>query len=306
MSGKSKKELQPRAVELLSELYVLMKNPSVSNDPVVKALVQGLHKKDDDFKTASLIVASLRNAGCVNQAHKDVPREVTTKNTPKNPQVKGKPDPVKPPEKKLRGLARSLDYLVATNIIDIDGPEITSLRALRKEKDKIIKIKKMDESVIDRKISAIDDFDLLFLLDSPAYNSLMKKIGNPKAIEKMTRGGFNDPFGYWNQNTGASGFISSITELINDGKEKLIFQDGVLGGFATDSGKTAAGGYSYLAQTLKGNVMNTIIEYLKKNAIPEGKLVPSTESSLYLKIAEQLLRENWWKFGKSPTLKALA
>jgi hypothetical protein len=70
MSGKGAKKPKDDAsvkitVEHLTAVLGLVKKPSVAGDPVVKALIQGLIKSNDDFKTASLVVSTLRNAGCM-------------------------------------------------------------------------------------------------------------------------------------------------------------------------------------------------------------------------------------------------
>ena len=284
-------------IDHLRVVYDLLKKPSVAGNPVVKALIQGLNKSNDDFKTASLVVSTLRNAGCVvgtttQQAESN--KESSVKNKKEKASPREKPEPT-PAVKKLRGLNRSLDYLIATYVIKDDDKAILSLRNLRKDKDKVIKIKKGDESIVERKISAIDDYDLLYLMDRESYNGLMTKVGSLEP--KAELGGFYEPgvFGVWNQDSPISEFISAIAEKVSDGKENLIFQEGALEG------------YSPLARVLKGNVMNKIIQFLKEKTISKGDVMPGGDDGvkLYQMIVDTLLRENWFKFGKSPTTSSM-
>jgi len=213
---------------------------------------------------------------------------------------KGKDSPKeesKPKEaaKKLRGLNRSIDYLIAAYVIDENDKAIQSIRNLRKDGSKVIKIKKTDESIVERKISAIDDYDLLYLLDRGSYDGLMAKVGSMEP--KIEEGGFYEPgaFSLWNQDGPANEFIQVISEKVSDGKEKLIFQEGALAG------------YTPLARVLKGPVMNKILQVLKDVTIPKGDVIPTgdEEIHLYQMIVDTLLRENWFKFGKSPSTSSM-
>jgi hypothetical protein len=302
MSGEKGKKTTTKddvqsTIDHLRVVYDLLKKPSVAGNPVVKALIQGLNKSNDDFKTASLVVSTLRNAGCVvatTNQQADPNKESSVKNKKEKASPREKPEPT-PAVKKLRGLNRSLDYLIATSVIKDNDRAILSLRNLRKDKDKVIKIKKSDESVVERKISAIDDYDLLYLMDRESYDGLMAKVGSLEP--KIESGGFYGPgvFGIWNQDGPISEFISAISEKVSDGKEKLIFQEGMLEG------------YSPLARVLKGTVMNKILQVLKDVTIPKGDIIPSgaDEVKLYQMIVDTLLRENWFKFGKSPTTSSM-
>jgi len=286
-------------IDHLRVVYDLLKKPGVAGNPVIKALIQGLNKSNDDFKTASLVVSTLRNAGCVvatTNQHADSTNESSVKTKKEKPSPREKPKPT-PAAKKLRGLNRSLDYLIATFVIDEKDEAILSLRKLREDGNKVIKIKKEDGSIVERKISAIDDYDLLYLLDRKTYDGLMTKVGSLEKPELQT-GGFYGPgaFSVWNQDGPISEFISAISEKIADGKEKLIFQEGALEG------------YSRLARVLKGSVMNKILQVLKDSVVPKGDFLPEGEEEvkLYETIVATLLRENWFKFGKSPTTSSMA
>jgi hypothetical protein len=296
--GKAAKKADVQStIDHLTAVYDLLKKPIVAGNPVIRALIQGLNKSNDDFKTASLVVSTLRNAGCVvattnQQADSNKESSVKTKKDKTSPREKLEPTPA---VKKLRGLNRSLDYLIATYVIKDDDKAILSLRNLRKDKDKVIKIKKSDESIVERKISAIDDYDLLYLMDRDSYDDLMDKVGSLEP--KIEIGGFYEPgaFGIWNQDSPISEFIGAISEKVSDGKEKLIFQEGMLGG------------YSPLARVLKGSVMDGILQVLKDVTITEGDITPTGEDEvkLYQMIVDTLLRENWFKFGKSPTISSM-
>jgi hypothetical protein len=301
MSGEKGKKTTTKddvqsTIDHLRVVYDLLKKPSVAGNPVVKALIQGLNKSNDDFKTASLVVSTLRNAGCVvatTDQHADPNKESSVKNKKDKVSPKEKPGPT--PVAKLRGLNRSLDYLIATFVIKDDDKAILSLRKLRKDKDKVIKIKKIDGSIVERKISAIDDYDLLYLMDRESYDYLMDKVGSLEP--KKEGGGFYEPgaFGIWNQDGPISEFIGAISEMVSDGKEKLIFQEGMLEG------------YTPLARVLKGTVMNKILQLLKDVTIPKGDVLPDGEDEvkLYQMIVDTLLRENWFKFGRSPTTSSM-
>jgi hypothetical protein len=297
MSGKGAKKPKDDTsvkitVEHLTAVLGLVKKPSVAGDPVVKALIQGLIKSNDDFKTASLVVSTLRNAGCMSI---DNQKSGETKEKADKKAKNGKETPKKETSpiatgKKLRGLNRSIDYLIATNKVDSNSPAIQSIRNLRADGDKEIKIQKVDKSIVSRKISAIDDYDLLYLMDRPNYDLLMSVVSldNPQ----MGEGGFYEKqFSFWNQDSNAKEFVGAISEKISDGKEKLIFQEGALNG------------YSPLARILKGSVINRIIQVLKDTTIPSGVAVPDgdNEIQLYQTIVDTLQRENWFKFGKSPS-----
>ena len=58
---------------------------------------------------------------------------------------------------------------------------------------------------------------------------------------------------------------------------------------------------------LKGNVMNKIIQFLKEKTISKGDVMPGGDDGvkLYQMIVDTLLRENWFKFGKSPTTSSM-
>lgn len=302
MSGeKGKKSVRKEdvqdAVDHLMAIYGLMKKPNVAGNPAIKALIQGLTKSNDDFKTASLVVSTLRNAGCVGSTPN---QQAGLTNESSGKVKKGKDSPKEKPEpkeaaKKLRGLNRSIDYLIAAYVIDENDKAIQSIRNLRKDGSKVIKIKKTDESVVERKISAIDDYDLLYLLDRGSYDGLMAKVGSMEP--KIEEGGFYEPgaFSLWNQDGPANEFIQVISEKVSDGKEKLIFQEGALAG------------YTPLARVLKGPVMNKILQVLKDVTIPKGDVIPTgdEEIHLYQMIVDTLLRENWFKFGKSPSTSSM-
>jgi hypothetical protein len=198
------------------------------------------------------------------------------------------------PAKKLRGLDRSIDYLIGTRTIGADHPSILSIRNLRSDKDKIVKIEKEDGVVIDRKISAMSDFDLLYLLDRVAYDLLLKDIGPLTPPEVSSTGYTKGLFGYWNQSL-AHKFIVHISEKVSAGKENELYQ-------ASEGNSN----YAVLARALKGTVMVKILQMLKDSTVKNFADIPSNEEiALLMAIVDTLIREKWFKFGKSPTLKSL-
>jgi len=300
MSGNVKEKFDPsqigKTISLLSSLYEKLQDPRIARDPAVKALVQGLNRQDNDFKVSSMTVAVLRNAGCIgtNAPVKTEQARSVIQPNGRGQQTKG-PE-TQAPTKKLRGFARSIDYLLASAVIPDDFRPLKRLRELRGDGSKVLKIEKEDGTIVERKISQVDDFDLLFLLDKPNYDALMSAIGdwqNPRADES----GFHDsPFGFWNQDSSAPEFIAAISEKVSGGKENELFQEGKLGG------------HSSLARTLKGTVMNKILQVLKDAVIPKGDVNPDGEAgiALYRMVVDTLIREVWFKFGKSPTLKTIS
>jgi hypothetical protein len=297
MEGTVAKALKDKAqpqiklvIENLIKVHALIQDPRVARDPVIKALIQGLSKGNDDFKTASLVVATLRNAGCVGNTEEKIKvKDTVNKNKKdKNPTVAVKTQPTK----KLRGLDRPIDYLIGTRIIDANHPSISAIRAWRNDKDKTIKIEKEDGTIVDRKISAINDFDLLYLLDREMYESLLKVIG-PLTVPEVTSTGYiKGLFGFWNQSL-AHKFIKHISEKVSSGKENELYQ-------ASEEYEN----FHVLAQALKGTVMVKILQVL--TTVKSYDDVPKNEEIALLKtIVDTLVREKWFKFGKSPTLKAL-
>jgi hypothetical protein len=281
------------ATEQLILVHALVQDPRVARDPVIKALIQGLSKGNDDFKTASLVVATLRNAGCVGNSEEKTKVKDTGSKTKKdkNPTIVVKESQH---AKKLRGLDRSIDYLIGTRTIGADHPSILSIRNLRSDKDKIVKIEKEDGVVIDRKVSAMSDFDLLYLLDRVAYDLLLKDIGPLTQPEVSSTGYLKGLFGYWNQSL-AHKFIVHISEKVSAGKENELYQ-------ASEGNSN----YAVLARALKGTVMVKILQMLKDSTVKNFADIPSNEEiALLMAIVDTLIREKWFKFGKSPTLKSL-
>jgi len=302
--GKSKAErkaendvAQSDAIKALTAVYaVLDKYPSVRQDPMVKALLTGLVKKDEDFKVSAMTVATLRNAGCFNPtASAAAPEKVKSAPKEKQPNANGKKDET-PREKKtanVRSFTRSIDYLIATFIIDEDDDALKLLRNdLRSDKNKVIDLVKGDEP-ISRKVSEIGDFDLLYLSDEEAYNAFMKRIGKIQEDDKKSAGGVYTGIGrFWNQDGPASEFLGEFSELIGAGKKSQIFTST----------------YGYLAQQLKGPVLDLIEKTLTEKAVQKGTIIPdgADEVELYRSIVQLLKVQPWFKFGKSPTIKRAA
>jgi len=280
------------ATENLIQVHALVQDPRVARDPVIKALIQGLSKGNDDFKTASLVVATLRNAGCVGKPEEKIKVKDTVSKIKKdkNPTIVVK----ELQHAKLRGLDRSIDYLIGTHIIDMDHPSILSIRNLRKDKDKVVKIEKEDGVIIDRKISAMSDFDLLYSLDRARYDLLLKDIGPLTSPEVASTGFLKGVFRFWNQAL-AHKFIVYISEKVSSGKENELYQ-----------ASEGNGNFAVLARALKGTVMVKILQMLKDTTTKNNADIPSNEEiALFKAIVDALIREKWFKFGKSPTLKSL-
>jgi len=98
--------------------------------------------------------------------------------------------------------------------------------------------------------------------------------------------------GFWNQSL-APKFIKHISEKVSAGKENELYQ-------ASEEWEN----FHILAQALKGTVMVKILQVLTtvKNY---DDLPKAEEIALFKTIVDTLIREKWFKFGKSPTLKAL-
>jgi len=298
MAGKEKKTVKEDdvnlAISLLTQLTVLVNKSNVKSNPVVRSLLQGLDNKNEDFKTANLVISTLRNAGCVINANQNSGEKSEKSVKSKKEVPKGQPTSKDSEEspKKLRGFTRSIDYLLAGSYFTESHPAILSLRKLREDKERVIKIEKNDGTVVDRKISAIDDFDLLYLEDLNNYERIMETLGDYENPEVADSGYFQVPYEMWNTTGKAKGFITAVAEKISDKKENLIFQENALGE------------YSSLARVLKGSVMNKILQFLKDSTIPKGFKAPqgAEEVALYKMIVNTLIGEKWFKFGKSPTL----
>merc|ERR1712224_556286 len=106
-------------------------------------------------------------------------------------------------------------------------------------------------------------------------------------------GYYQGAFKYFNQDTGFDEFLSELKELkagtlIQGNGNKPIGFDKVFTEFR----------WKELAQVLKGKVLNAIVDGIM--ALPSDTYVP--EPTFYKMIAEALQKENWWKFGKSPSL----
>jgi hypothetical protein len=110
-------------------------------------------------------------------------------------------------------------------------------------------------------------------------------------------GYYQGAFQYLNQDTGFDEFLSELKELkagtlIEGNGNKPIGFDKVFTEFR----------WKELAQVLKGKVLNAIVEGIM--AWPSDTYVP--EPLFYEMIATALQKENWWKFGKSPSLRTTA
>jgi len=303
MSGPEKKtgnkaqaeEVTGTAVSKLTELYKILEDPRVRRDPVVKALLAGLVKKEDDFKISSMAVATLRNAGCISRNEKGSTAQTVKENvgTPKEKKTSvkdGKPTNQKENQKSanVRSFTRSLEYLLATDVLDDSDQALMFLRTeLRKDKNKVIGLTKSEEA-IERKISEIGDFDLLYLQAGDQYDALMKRIG-PVTEPKFEKNGFySGPYRYWNSDTSASEFLMFATEKVSDGSEKQMFTSK----------------WGVLAQQLKGPVLDLIIKTVKDKIVSKGAkgFSGTIEVDLYKSIVKELLKQPWSKYGKSPTI----
>lgn len=168
----------------LMQLTELFTKPGVRADPVVRALLKGIAPAPTAFENASLAVAAIRNAGCLN-ANND-----SANNGGPAPSKGGKSEQPKKvekekaqPTKKLRGFDRSLDVIFEDAVVrgvypDKEShPAAKKLRELRKDPNRIVEVQKLQANFEDTthangKTSKIfkglkKNADGKFLLDGP-------------------------------------------------------------------------------------------------------------------------------------------
>jgi len=133
--------------EFLTKFIELYGKPAVRNDPVIRAMLKGISPVSNPFETASMAVATLRNAGCLDP-DKDpstVKQTVSVgKQKDKEKEKKEKTPKEKPPA--LRGFARQIDVLLEDAVYRGDYPDkeahpvAVELRRLRKDPNRELEV----------------------------------------------------------------------------------------------------------------------------------------------------------------------
>jgi hypothetical protein len=139
------------ARDYLMKLSELIQKPGVRADPVVRALLKGIAPTPSAFENASLAVAAIRNAGCLNATNNstaDISAPNPTKGEKKEKPKKAEKEKL-PTTKKLRGFDRSLDVILEDAVVRGNYPDKEShpaakkLRELRADPMRIVKVKKL-------------------------------------------------------------------------------------------------------------------------------------------------------------------
>ena len=150
MSKVSKQKDIEKARGLLEEFIELSSKPGVRNDPVIKTMLRGLLPANSPFETASMAVATLRNAGCLDSDMKTSPAEQTLGNA--KVKAEKKKQDAKPGNKstqKLRGFDRSVDVLLEDAVYRKVYPDKEShpvaiaLRKLRADPGRLVEVKRL-------------------------------------------------------------------------------------------------------------------------------------------------------------------
>jgi len=278
--GKEKKtasaaELQTVRESLIQLIEMVQRLPNVRQDPVVQALVHKLCEQvvkdfgaDQSFKTVGVAMNALRsagvfetqtavlnaNAGGARPEPKSKARS-TKADTPQIATEKGQ---------KMRGLDRSIDFLVSFGYLDKD--DIATFRKLRSDPDRLVEFTK-DGKKFQRRVKDTGDWDLLFTLDQETYNAWMAVATTAMSDLKSATGNFT-PEGF-------SFLVGAATET-------------------TANGEWSRPEYQDLRSVLKGPPLETALKHMKK--------ADNTAKSLLNAVKDQILQQRWFKFGKSPTL----
>jgi len=144
--SKTKSDVVSDARGTLTKFIELYQKPGVRNDPVIRAMLKGLLPTASSFETASMAVATLRNAGCLD-SDKDSPtgEQKVLKEQPK-PAQKKKENTTEKPKQNLRGFTRPIDVLLEDAVFRGEYPDKEShplavkLRALRKDPNRVVQV----------------------------------------------------------------------------------------------------------------------------------------------------------------------
>jgi len=249
--------------------------PSLRTDPVLQALVHKLCElmikdfgTDQSYKTVGVAMNALRSAGVF-----DTPTAAPNASDGARPEPKSKArstkadTPQKATEKgqRLRGLDRSIDWLLEFGYLT--EKDVEAFRALRKDPDRLIEFVKEGGETLKRRVKDTGDWDLIFALDAKMYDRWM-------ALADSAAADFDDAKGAFEPESFAA-LVERALETDSDGNW-------------TDADSQG------LRSVLKGPPLDQLMAAIKKGTYTPLQMLEAARGTV--------LKQRWFKFGKSPTL----
>jgi hypothetical protein len=273
-------EAQNTAVHLLEMLDSV---PKLKSDPVVQALIHKLcgmvvkdFGSDQSFKTVGVAMNALRSAGVFEPTtHKTANEENPGKSRPE-PKSKAKSTLAVTPQKatekgqKMRGLDRGIDMLLEFGYLTQD--DIKMFRNLRSDPMLLIKFTKGGEE-LQRRVKDTGDWDLLYSMDKTMYAKW-------DSMATQMRNEFNTAQGAFEPES----FLTVMESALDK----------------SPNGEWSNADYAGLRSVLKGPPLDVGTKILKKK--PDD----FSSKEFLTTIHDLVLQQQWYKFGKSPTLDTVS
>jgi hypothetical protein len=276
---RSPSDVERVRIVLIGLIETMEKDPKFRKDPVIQALMHKLceltqkdYGTDQSFKTVGVVMNALRSAGTFNNNSSSNPNagDKTSGNPRPEPKSKARSTtaetPVKATEKgqKMRGLDRGIDFLFEFGYLDEN--DIKAFRALRADPDELNEFSKSGEK-FQRRVKDTGDWDLLYTKDSAAYTNWMRIADRMVSDFKDSKGAFEP-------------------EMLAARIESAVAIDA--------NGQWATPDDQGLRSVLKGPPLDQAISFAKKKSY--------TPLGLKEILYNEVIKQRWFKFGKSPTL----
>jgi len=275
----TKSDVVSDARGVLTQFIELYQKPSVRNDPVIRTMLRGL-LPTSSFETASMAVATLRNAGCLDSDKKSPTgkqKVLTEQPKPAQKKTENTTGEVTRTVVKtsLRGFTRSIDVLLEDSVFRGEYPDKEShplaikLRELRKDPNRVVQLVRFKATYKDttypngKRSRTLEGFEKTpdgNPVLEPAEDAIVKDVGDFDLIA-----------------TQSPGFLDSLIEEV----QKKLFS------WAGDASKTKPEDPSKIWPSLKGT---KTIEMISGGAMNRMVLLRA------------LADENFFRVGPSPTL----